>query len=206
MSMIINWVPQNSEQWVKDRRGVITASRIKDFITPTTMKKSAGFIPYACELAAEQVTGEGNSEWCGNGWTERGHEMEGEAVAIYEMVTGNEAFDVGMVYKDETKRVACSPDSLIAESGCVGGLEVKCLGQKKHVEHLYNKTLPKDHHHQVQGSLWVTGAPWWDFISYHPRFKPLIIRTLPDKRFHALLDVVVPELIERIAFIKSIST
>ena len=25
------------------------------------------------------------------------------------------------------------------------------------------------HHRQVQGSLWVTGREWWDFVSFDPR-------------------------------------
>ena len=48
-------------------------------------------------------------------------------------------------------------------------------------------TLPSEHVAQVQGSLWVTGRQWWDFVSYSPGLPPLITRVERDEPYIATL-------------------
>lgn len=197
-----NWCAQNSDQWFQDRLGVITASEFNSLLTPKQLKVSASATPYLAKLAAEQLTGEGDSGFAGNMHTQRGHDLEPKAISDFEFVTDLECFDVGMVYLDETKRVACSPDALVDESGVVGGLECKCLTRGKHGYHLFNNELPDEHFAQVQGSMWVTGAPFWYFTSYHPQMRQLIVRCVPDKAYHAILDDMIPQFLAEIEFIK----
>jgi len=56
-----------------------------------------------------------------------------------------------------------------------------------HVGYVLDNVLPTDYIQQVQGNLLVTGRKWWDFLSYYPGIKPLLIRVKPDKKFQAIL-------------------
>ena len=49
------------------------------------------------------------------------------------------------------------------------------------IDYLINKKLPKIYEKQTQGQLYVTGAEWCDFMCYHPKLKPLIIRIERDE-------------------------
>jgi len=78
--------------------------------------------------------------------------------------------------------VGCSPDGLIdkEQDGLIGGLEIKCPLQGTHVEYLRAGKVPSKYMLQVQGCMFVTGRGYWDFMSYHPKMKPLIVRTYRD--------------------------
>ena len=68
----------------------------------------------------------------------------------------------------EELEVGCSPDGLVGEDG---GIEGKCPNPATHPSYLeLVDTPPSEYRWQVQGSMLVTGRPWWDFVSYHPDF------------------------------------
>jgi hypothetical protein len=64
-----------------------------------------------------------------------------------------------------------------------GGLEIKCPAPATHVSYLRDGTLPSKYYQQVMGCLWITGREWWDFMSYHPSMKPLIVRVERDEEY-----------------------
>ncbi len=199
-SKLINWCEQGTDEWLNARLGVITASEFSSLITPKTMQRSSSATPYLAKLAAEQITGCGEDTFSTK-HTKRGHELEPTAVFDFEMITDLECYQVGMIYKDENRQIACSPDSLVDENGVVGGLEVKCLMKKFHAVYLLENKLPDEHFAQVQGSMWVTGAQFWYFTSYHPEMRQLIIRCEPDLAYHKLLDEMMPGFLDEIDFI-----
>jgi len=45
---------------------------------------------------------------------------------------------------------------------------------------------------QVQGSLWISGRRWWDFISYNESFEPpldlMVVRVERDEKMIALIE------------------
>ena len=50
-------------------------------------------------------------------------------------------------------------------------MEIKCPFSATHAKYIINNRLPAEYRAQIQGSLWVTGREWWDFISFDPRVK-----------------------------------
>jgi len=179
---------QNTPEWHEARAGIPTASGMKALFTPT-LKESKGKAveTYLAKLIAERIetpTGEGYQ----SADMERGHELEADARLAYEIIRGADVDQVGIVYKDATYRASCSPDGLIGDDG---GLEIKCLKLENHIKSLLAGEVPSDHIVQCHANLWVTGRQWWDFMSYHPTVKPLIVRVERDEKIMGLFDDVV---------------
>lgn len=176
--MIIHDVEQGSEDWFKVRRGIPTASSFDKIITAGG-QKSKSSVDYMDKLIAEFMTKETVSDFKGNAHTERGKELEPEAIQSYEMVMVAEVKRVGFVTNDAAT-FGCSPDGLL-DGG--GGLEIKCPASHNHVYYMRTDKLADEYKVQTQGNMFVTGRSWWHTMSYHPKMKPLIIRTERDTPF-----------------------
>lgn len=181
--MIAVDIEQGSQEWLLARVGIPTASKFDSIIT-TKGEPSKEFQKYLYQLAGERVTGI-PSESFSNGWTERGSKFEDEARNHYSLFRDVEIQQVGICYLNEDKKIGCSPDGLIGEDG---GLELKCPAIHTHVEYLIQNKVPTKYFTQVQGNLYVTGRKWWDFVSFYPGIKPLVIRCERDEAFIAKLD------------------
>lgn len=178
--------PQGSDVWWEMRKGRITASGMDRILTPKTRKPSAQQEGYIAELIGDLTcqcpkyfTEQGRPV---NKYMEYGQQTEAEARRFYEMETGASVLEVGMCITDDD-RFSCSPDGLVEPDG---GLELKCPMQKTHVEYLLKGEVPSEYLMQMHGSLIVTGRAWWDFMSYAPGLKPLLIRVTPNDLTEAL--------------------
>lgn len=99
-----------------------------------------------------------------------GIDHEAAAFSAYEGLTGNMATRVGFIAHN-TIMAGCSPDGVLDD--CRGGLELKCPKQATHLGYLRgNKVCPPEYVPQLVHSMWVTGAEYWDFMSFDPRFPP----------------------------------
>ena len=174
---VLNNLTQGSEEWLKARMGVITASRFKDVVTPARGDLSKSRVSYMYELIAERMGAE--NEFFKNDYMKRGNELEELARSTYSFVSNNEVYEVGMILRDDSK-VGISPDGLI---GGDGGLEIKCPKASTHVKYMLKGELPLEYKCQVQGSLWISGREWWDFMSFHPQLPPFILRVYRDEEF-----------------------
>ena len=195
-------IEQGSEAWFKEKAGIPSASKFKTIIT-TKGAASTGKTKetLAYKYAGEIISGKAEDTFTSFAM-QQGIEKEPEARELYEFLTGNEVEQVGLVYSDDKKLWLCSPDGLV--NG--GGLEIKCPLLSTHLKYHYDGKLPTDYFQQVQGSLFVTGLPWWDFMSYHPDFKPFTIRVFPDKEFHTKLETELLKLNAKImAIVEKIS-
>lgn len=186
--MITLDIEQHTEEWYSARRGIPTASGFSKIVTskgePSKQAKK-----YMYQLAGERVAGS-SEEGFKSLYMNRGNEVEAEARAYYELITGNTVKQVGVVYKNDEKLFSCSPDGLVADEG---GIQIKCPSMAVHVEYLINGKLPTDYFVQMQGELFVTERKWWDFVSYYPCLNPLIIRVERDDSFISKFE---PELIK----------
>lgn len=173
---------QGSAEWFEARKGLPTAS---EFSTVMAKGKDGGASTtranYLRRLAGEILTGEPAPAGYSNDHMERGKEQEDDARRLYCMIADVEPVRVAFVREG---RAGCSPDSLVGEDG---GLEIKCAIPSVQIDRLERDRLPPEHMAQVQGSLWITGRKWWDFVSYCPRLPPLIVRVEPDPEYIAKL-------------------
>jgi len=118
--------------------------------------------------------------------TERGVELEPQAIAIYELKNGVEVEKIGFVTNEAISPVGgASPDGHVGEDGMV---EVKCNNDTIHfAEMLEFKATGKfkiesGHVWQMQMQLLFTGRKWCDYIRFNPNYKEslLVIRVFPD--------------------------
>ena len=180
-------VDQNTDEWMELRRGKFTASTFKDmFATKTTQTYQKAIY----KVVFERLTGE-QPESFSNEYMQRGHELEPLARKEYEMQTFADIQDAGFFELNEW--VGASPDGLVGKDGLI---EIKCPSFNVTINYLLKKKLPNIYRHQVQGQLYVTGRKWCDFMIYHPKLKPLIIRIERDEELIVELESKLTESIE----------
>jgi hypothetical protein len=192
---------QGTEDWFNARLGVPSASNYAKLITATG-NPSTSADGYINQLIAERMTGE-RAEIYTNAHMERGTALEPEARAYYEFMRDMEAQEVGFCLHDEVK-TGCSPDALVGD----GGLEIKCPSSAVHVSYLRENRLPPAYKQQVMGCMWITGAEWWDFLSYHPAMPSLLIQVKREQKYIDALAVEVTKaaaaIADQVEFIKSL--
>lgn len=191
--MIPLWdIEQGSELWFKEKAGKPGASSFDKIITMKG-EPSKTRTDYIYELAAEQIIGR-QADGYSNAAMLRGTAMEPEGRALFEFITGNELKQVGLVYRDESRRVLCSPDGLLDESG----FEQKNPLAKTHTKYLLSGKLPSEYFQQVQGSMWVCGFESWWFMSNYPGMPPLILEVKRDEKFIARLEILMDEFLNEL--------
>jgi putative phage-type endonuclease len=165
-------IEQNSDEWMALRLGKFTASSFADlFMKPTTTTYQKAIY----KAVFERMTGEETENFT-NSYMERGHELEPFAREEYETQTFTEVQNGGFFELNEW--VGCSPDGLVGTNGII---EIKCPAYNTMIQYLIDRKLPSQYKYQVYGQLYVTGRKWCDFMAYHPKLKPLIIRIERDE-------------------------
>ena len=193
---------QGSEEWLKARLGIPTATGFGNIVTATG-KKSSGQIKYMAELIEEIILGLQDNTFKSN-FMERGNQLEPLARSAYEFITGNNVIQVGGVYLDEHKEVMVSPDGLIPE--LKKGLELKCPKMSTHIRYLLEGGVPAEYIVQVQANLWVTGYDTWDFVSYCPEYQKQTIYLYTAKRDEVLMkafDKLIPQFLNTLRAYKN---
>lgn len=174
---------QGTDAWKELRRGVVSASHFEE-IVQTNGKPSESRTKYLWEVAGEIITGE-CTESKKFGSMQKGNDREQEARDYYQVTTGQIVDQYAFIYKDESKRIGCSPDGIIDP---IGGFESKNAEPHVQIERLETGLSKALHFQQVQGSMWVTGRKWWDLQSYCRKLPNIVIRYEPDLRFFSILD------------------
>ncbi len=181
---------QGSPEWLAARAGHCTASRFKDVLAKIKTGESASRRNYRIQLVTERLTGRPCDSFT-NAAMEWGTATEPFARAAYESARTLMVDETGFLLHPAVPFVGASPDGLVADDG---GVEIKCPHQSTvHVETL-ESGMPPEHRAQVQGTLWVTGRQWWDFISYDPRMpEHLQLYVERVKRDDAYIDALAAE-------------
>jgi len=182
---------QGSPEWLEARRGIPTASRFKDILSPFTGKPLAGSQKYLLQLLAEWCLGVNVDEDVTQ-FMQRGTELEKAAIGYYALERDCDPVRPGIILRDD-RLVGCSPDLLVGDDD---GCEIKCPSAAVHIGYLLDDD-PAQYRCQVQGALWITGRKWWDFLSYHPTLPPVLLRFQRDDAFIKTLAEVVGEFVGR---------
>lgn len=187
--MILLDVEQGTPEWDDGRLAIPTASKFKEVIT-TKGVLSASRNKLLWELVEEKITGVKKKTYK-SAAMQRGSDLEPEAVAYFELITGLKVDRVGICYENEHKKHGCSPDGLIGLStdrrSTDEGLEIKCPSLEVHWDYVTKGVLPTEHFTQVQGSMKETGAKRWHFLSYFPGIKHLHVIVERDEIWIAKL-------------------
>lgn len=185
-------IDQRSAEWHTARLGKLTASRAGEaFATLKGGGESASRRNLRLQLVLERLTGQSQENGYVNRTMERGIALEPDACAAYEAETGILVQAVGFVVHDELA-AGCSPDGLTED----GLIEIKCPEAAAHLEYVRGG-LPAAYRWQITHALWLTGAAWADFVSYHPDF-PEALRLKITRLFAKDIDLAAYELSVRL--------
>lgn len=187
MKPIFHDIIQNSDAWFELRKGRFTASTFKDLFLGKTTK---GYEKSIYRPVYERLTDE-SPESFSSEYMERGHELEPLAKDYYEMETFDTVENGGFFTLGEW--VGASPDGLIGSGGLI---EIKCPAYNTMINYMLKKELPAIYKWQVYGQLYVTGRSWCDFMTFHPKLKPVIIRIERDETIIKELEMKLNESIE----------
>ena len=184
---------QGTEEWLKLRCGVITASEIKTILTPSGKPASNDKArAYIWQKASERITGFLEPAFETRDML-RGHDDEGFAKHEYSRHF-EPVSDCGFITQQFIGGITIgySPDGLVGNTGLI---ECKSRKPKFQIETLLNyqqsKEIPSEFMAQIQTGLMVTGREWCDFISYCGGLPMITIRVFPDRVYQArILDAV----------------
>ena len=182
-------IEQNTDEWINLRIGKFTASMFSDLMgSKNTLTYQKAINKVVFEILTNEVP-----ENFTSGYMERGHELEPLAKELYSMMTFNDVSNGG--FFSYGNYIGASPDGLIDDDGL---LEIKSPSFNTMINYLLRESLPIEYKYQVQGQLFVTNRKWCDFMAYHPKLKPLIIRVERDEDIITDIQTRLNEAIETV--------
>ncbi len=169
--------PQGSREWLNARKGLPTASRFSQIITPGRGDPSTSQEKLINELIAESLLPLENENAYVSEDMQNGMKLEAESRCCYELgYAEGPVTEVGFVLSD-CSRYGGSPDALVGETG---GVELKNPSAIVHVGYIRANVLPSEYKCQVHGYMTVTKRDHWDFFSYHRGLPPFRLRVERD--------------------------
>jgi putative phage-type endonuclease len=156
---------QGSQEWLQERCGRVTASRIADLMAKTKTGWSASRANYASQLICERLTGCVQQSFT-NAAMIHGTETEPEARRAYEFFVDRDVRQVGFIPHPTIAMAGASPDGLVGDDGL---LELKCPNTATHIETLLLGCIPDKYMKQMQFQMACTQRAWCDFASYDNR-------------------------------------
>lgn len=178
--MTVHDVIQRSPEWAALRLGLVTGSHAADMLAMTypeplkdgspskaKPKELAGRRNLRARIIIERLTRKSQDRNFQSQAMADGIEREDAALLKYEEVTGAITRSVGFVSHDALA-AGYSPDAVIGDFD--GLVEAKCPIPATHFDYIDSGKIPGDYLKQITHGLFVTGAPWCDFISFQPDF------------------------------------
>lgn len=177
---------QGTDEWLKARCGILTASELKLILTPTLkMASNDKERAHLFELLSQRINERVEPSFQGFDMM-RGHAEEAEARYLYETKCAP-VETCGFITNDRWGfKLGYSPDGLVGDDGLV---EFKSRKAKFQVETIIAGQVPDEHVIQVQAALLISEREWLDFGSYSNGMPMPLYRVEPDLRVHdAILE------------------
>ena len=192
MSLIVHpSLIQGTDEWLEQRRGMVTASVVGQLITPSTIKPASNDYSRAltAQLVAERITGWVDPVYVSDDML-RGVEDEPRARDMYAEWRGVTVDSVGfMIRRESTWTLGYSPDGLVGDDGLI---EAKSRRPKKQLTTILSGQVPAENMAQLQAGLLVSGRKWIDYVSYSGGMPLWVTRVYPDQRwFDAIVTAVI---------------
>lgn len=156
---------QGTDEWKRQRLGVVTASRMADLTAKTKSGYGASRGNYMAEKLIERLTGEPQDTFI-NSAMQWGTDNEPFARDAYRFYSGEEVTETGFVLHPTIKNAGASPDGLVGDKGM---LEIKCPNTATHLEYLRTEEIPLKYQYQMTFQMMCLGREWCDFVSFDPR-------------------------------------
>lgn len=191
--IVLDKVQQGSDEWYDQRRGMVTASVVKELVTPT-LKIAANMASrsLANKLVAERITGYTEPEYLSS---EMIRGMQDEPLArewyVLNRNKGKPVTVPGFIIRDNGRfPIGYSPDGVVSKAGLI---EIKSREQKHHLATILADEVPGEFMAQIQTGMLVSGARWCDFVSWCGGMPPHVIRVKPDLAWRQAIRAAVAQ-------------
>ena len=184
---------QHSPEWDRERLGRVTASEADALLTPEFKARTgAGVETYLFKKVSEKFLGY-SPPTGGTFAMDQGNIVETIARPWYAFTYDVDVKAVGFCVSDDG-RVGCSPDGMLSDGS---GLEIKSPQGAQALKYFINGEVPPEYRVQVAFSLYVTGALYWTFVSYHRQLPPLVVRVDRDEKQMATIQAALGPFFEK---------
>lgn len=172
---------QGSDEWLAQRRGMVTASVVGQLVTASTLKVANNDYSRGLTalLVAERITGWTDPVYVSDDML-RGTLDEPVARDLYSQHFAPVTETGFMVRDDWGFQIGYSPDGLVGDDGLI---EVKSRRQKKHLATILADAVPAENMAQIQAGLLVSGRAWCDYVSFCGGMPLWRKRVEPDERW-----------------------
>ncbi|KKK71097.1 hypothetical protein LCGC14_2917370 [marine sediment metagenome] len=171
MSRVLNFTEhdfeQRSPEWYAVRLGKVTSSRASLMLAKLKKGEAAGRRNLRVGLVVDRLTGKSQEGTYLSRAMQDGIDREDAALAAYEAETGNLVERSGFLQHNELMAGA-SLDAQV--NNFVVMVEAKSPLPATHLGYLRSGKVPHDYLCQVTHQLYITGAEWCDWYSFHPDF------------------------------------
>lgn len=183
---------QGTAQWLTERVGRITASRVTEALSKFKAKNKDGEETaerrnYKVDVIVERLTGRSTENFMSPEmvW---GSENEPYARAAYDQQFDVMTEKVGFILHPRFDWSGASPDALAGDDG---GVEIKAPKTATHLKWMMAGVVPEEHQDQCLWNMACAERSWWDFVSFDPRLPDglnLFTVRMPrdDIRIHAM--------------------
>lgn len=156
---------QGSLEWLMERCGKVTASRMADVMATIKTGEAASRANYRAELVAQRLTGQLKAGFT-NAAMQWGTDTEPFARAAYEIKYGTIVEEVGFIPHPTIMMSGASPDGLVGTGGMI---EIKCPNTATHIAFLLDGKIPMKYQLQMAWQMACCGRQWVDYASFDPR-------------------------------------
>lgn len=186
MSYTVHYCEQRSAEWYALRCGRLTGSVADKMLATIAKGEAASRRDLRMRLVCERLTQQPQDQ--GDGYVsaemQRGIDMEPAARRAYETITG-EMVETSGFLASASVMAGCSLDGHISHRDVIlGVVSLKCPKSFTHLSYVRGGVLPAAYVPQALHELWITGAEYYDFLSWDDRFPPALstfyVRTQRD--------------------------
>lgn len=161
------YIKANTTDWYNARRGRLTAS------TRAMLVLDKGAWPTMLKEVRHELSPNWKHEHRDSVAMSWGRDNEPRALGTLELQLGIDITDPGLLFHPELPFVAGTPDGVFERNGKIVSLQIKCpYNPKRHLDHIYSKSIKEQYWFQVQWEAWLLDAEEILFVSYDPR-QPL---------------------------------
>lgn len=185
---VMNDLIQGTDDWLEQRRGIVTASVVGKLLTATgRVADNDTSRSVTALLIAERITGYSDPVYVSDDML-RGTEDEPRAVEVYSEHYAPVETTGFMVEDKWGFRIGYSPDGLVGDDGLI---EVKSRRSKTQLTTILDDRVPDYNLAQCQAGLLISGREWLDYVSFCSGMPLFVKRVFPDKNWQtAIVDAV----------------
>jgi putative phage-type endonuclease len=182
-------IEQRSQEWLDERVGFITGSRLNDVLAK---KETAARKNYLLQLAIERINKKPAEPMFINDAMQRGIDKEDEAVICFEVNQGVFAEKCSFIKSKDIPWFGASPDRLVGNDAI---LECKVPNTLTHMNYIIENKLPTKYKAQVYGQMLVTERDRGYFMSWDDRtVEGMELFVVEFKKANEYMDNLVKEI------------